>query len=162
MARSTNKKRRKFSLAKVGTIIAFIIFALYSLSLLFPFVWMILNSIRSVNEYNTLTNFKEYLSLPKDWAFSNYIEILKKSIGDTNLLKMFYNSLVLTVLGTIVNVFFSACAAYVLSKYKFRGRKLIYAVAIFTMVVPVVGIAHFDFVIAGSDCRRKYFSRQGN
>ena len=60
MAKSINKKRSKFSLTKVGTIIAFIIFVLYSLSLLFPFIWMILNSLRSVDEYNIITTFKDY------------------------------------------------------------------------------------------------------
>ena len=139
MTKLINNKRRKFSFTKIGTIIAFVIFALYALSLLFPFVWLILNSLRSVDEYNTIMNFKDYLSLPKDWAFTNYITILTKSVGDTNLLSMFINSIILTVLGTIVNVFFSTCAAYVLAKYKFKGRNLIYAIAIFSMVVPIVG-----------------------
>ncbi len=133
------KHYKKFTITNLGVIIAFIIFALYSLSLLFPFVWMVINSFRDLNEWSHIINFKDYLSLPKQWDFSNYITILKTTIGEDNILSMIFYSVLLTTLGTIINVFFSACAAYVLAKYKFKGRNIIYALAIFSMVVPIVG-----------------------
>ena len=52
---------------------------------------------------------------------------------------MILMSFVVTILGTAINIFFSACTAYVLAKYRFPGRNLIYAIAIFTMIVPIVG-----------------------
>ncbi|MBE6132149.1 MAG: carbohydrate ABC transporter permease [Erysipelotrichaceae bacterium] len=127
--------KRQTPLMKVGVTIAFIIFALYSLSLLFPFVWMLLNSFRSVGEWQESINFSDFWGLPEIWDFSNYTTILKEH----NVLEMIFYSVILTVFGTIINVFFSACAAYVLAKYEFPCRKLIYAMAIFAMVVPVVG-----------------------
>ena len=132
-------KKKKNRTLQLGMIIAFVIFALYSLSLLFPFVWMIINSLRDVGEYNSLVTFKEVWSLPKEWKFSNYTEILKTEINYTSIVSMIVNSVILTFLGTFVNVFFSACAAYVMAKYEFRGKKLLFSVAIFAMVVPIVG-----------------------
>lgn len=135
--RRTHKKKVTFT--KVGVWIAFIVFAIYSVSLLFPFVWMLLNSFRSVSEWNSIISWKDYLTFPKEWDFTNYIQILTTEIEGDSILSMFFYSVLITVLGTIINVFFSACAAYVLAKYKFKGRNIIYGFAIFTMVVPIVG-----------------------
>ncbi len=132
-------KKKKGSTLKIGMIIAFIVFAIYSISLLFPFVWMIINSLRSVQEWGETVSFKDYWSLPKDWDFTNYITILKTEVQGQNLLSMIGYSVLLTVLGTFINVFFSACAAYVFAKYEFKGKKLLYSLAIFAMVVPIVG-----------------------
>lgn len=131
-------KKKNYGL-KIGMIIAFIIFALYSLSLLFPFVWMIINSLRDVNEWQQTVSFNDYWSLPKVWDFSNYSEILKAEIDGNSILSMIIYSVILTVAGTIINVFFSACAAYVMAKYEFPGKRIIFALAIFAMVVPIVG-----------------------
>lgn len=131
-------KKKNYGL-KIGMIIAFIIFALYSLSLLFPFVWMIINSLRDVNEWQQTVSFNDYWSLPKVCDFSNYSEILKAEIDGNSILSMIIYSVILTVAGTIINVFFSACAAYVMAKYEFPGKRIIFALAIFAMVVPIVG-----------------------
>lgn len=132
-------KKKKGRTIKIGMIIAFIAFAIYSISLLFPFVWMIINSFRSVQEWGATVSFKDYWSLPKDWDFTNYITILKTEVQGQNLLSMIGYSVLLTVLGTLINVFFSACAAYVFAKYEFKGKKILYSLAIFAMVVPIVG-----------------------
>ena len=133
------KKRNKKPILSIGVWIAFVIFALYSISLLFPFIWMLLNSFRGVEEWQHITTFDQYWSLPTNWDFSNYAKILKTDINGDNLLSMIFNSLILTILGTVVNVFFSACAAYAVAKYDFPGKKILYGLAIFAMVVPIVG-----------------------
>lgn len=134
-----SSKRKAITSRKVFLWLAFAIFAIYAISLLLPFAWMLVNSFRDVDEWKTLTTLKEYWSFPKAWNFTNYFNVLSKSINGDNLLSMLLYSLILTIGGTIVNVFFSACAAYVVAKYRFPGRKIIFAVAIFAMVVPIVG-----------------------
>lgn len=134
-----NTKKKKNPVLKIGMIIAFIVFALYSLSLLFPFIWIMLNSFRSVSEWQETVNFKDFWGLPKDWDLTNYLTILNTELQGGNLTTMIIYSVILTVLGTFINVFFSACAAYVIAKYDFPGKKLIYTLAIFAMVVPIVG-----------------------
>ena len=134
-----NTKKKKNPALKIGMIIAFIVFALYSLSLLFPFVWIMINSLRSVSEWQETVDFKDFWGLPKNWDLTNYLTILNTELQGGNLTSMIIYSVILTVLGTIINVFFSACAAYVIAKYDFPGKKLIYSLAIFAMVVPIVG-----------------------
>ena len=124
---------------KIGIIIAFIVFLIYALSLLFPFTWLFINSLRSVEEWGLTVDRFDFLSFPDPFNFSNYVEILQTELQGESILSMIGWSVILTVLGTIINVFFSACAAYVIAKYEFPGKKLIYALAIFAMVVPIVG-----------------------
>ena len=134
-----NIKRHKNPMLSVGVWIAFAVFAVYAVSLLFPFLWMLLNSFRNVDEWKHLTSLGQYWSFPSNWDLSNYIKILKEEIAGDNLLSMIGYSVLFTVLGTIVNVFFSACAAYCVAKYEFPGKRILYALAIFAMVVPIVG-----------------------
>lgn len=124
---------------KIGMIVAFLVFLLYSLSLLFPFIWLFINSLRSTQSWGQSVHYSEFLKLPNPLMWENYKTILMTELQGETILSMFGWSVVLTVLGTIINVFFSACAAYVIAKYEFKGKKLIYALAIFAMVVPIVG-----------------------
>ena len=114
--------------------IVFALFIVYAVSLLFPFLWMLISSIRTSQDFD-LNPF----AWPEQFYGMNFIEVINFKIDGQTIGSMFLMSVLMTVLGTAINLFFSACAAYVLSKFKFVGRGVIYAVAIFTMVVPIVG-----------------------
>ena len=115
--------------------IVFGIFVLYALSLLTPFFWMFISSFKSKGEYNLGNVF----GFPTEWEFNNLIEVLKFEIQGQAVWSMLLMSIATTVLGTVINVGLSAISAYCVSKYNFPGKKLIYAAAIFTMIVPIIG-----------------------
>ncbi|MGN1076828.1 MAG: hypothetical protein ACI4QP_07685, partial [Candidatus Enteromonas sp.] len=132
-----NKKAVGFQATKW---IVFVIFAVYAVSLLLPFLWMLLNSFKDRNEFYN----GNVWGFPKQWQGLNFIEVLQYkvvTIGGTeeSVFEMVLWSILTTVLGTIINVFLSAAAAYVLVNYRFPGRNLIYGAAIFAMVTPIVG-----------------------
>ena len=132
-----NKKAVGFQATKW---IVFVIFAVYAVSLLLPFLWMLLNSFKDQNEFYN----GNVWGFPKQWQGLNFIEVLQYkviTIGGTeeSVFEMVLWSILTTVLGTIINVFLSAAAAYVLVNYRFPGRNLIYGAAIFAMVTPIVG-----------------------
>ena len=120
--------------------IVFAIFIVYALSLIVPFLWMLLNSFKT----NTDWNSGNYYGWPEQFTGLNFKEILMYEVitvgGETEtVLEMFMWSCIVTACGTFISVGLSAVAAYTISKYKFIGRNLIYAAAIFSMVVPIVG-----------------------
>ena len=123
--------------------VVFAIFFIYSVSLLFPFLWMLLNSFKSGEEFMSGNIF----GWPKQFYGKNFIEVMNYQVDGQTVWSMLLNSIILTVVGTAVNVFLSACAAYCLSKFKFVGRKAIYAVAIFTMIVPIIGTLPSEVVM---------------
>ncbi len=129
-------KIRRDRQAKIILTIAFILFALYAFSLIYPFVWTLINSLKTNNDF-----FDNKLGLPNDWMFVNYKDTLltKMVYNGTNLLGMFGNSLILTVLCTIAPVASSALAAYATSRFKFRFCKIIFNIALLVQVIPTIG-----------------------
>ncbi len=112
--------------------IVFIAFLLYAFSLIFPFAWAFINSFKTSAEFFSVDNVWK---LPQKWMISNYTQVLKTyEIG-----KMFLRSIYVTVVGTILSVLMSASTAYVVSKYRFKFRNLIYITAITIMVIPTIG-----------------------
>lgn len=150
-----NVKIKRGKAESVAMWIVFAVFVIYSVSLVFPFVWMFLNSFKPSTEFfgGNIWGF------PKTWRFANYSEIFigkpietasgfvetklrGKLFGATfsySIFHMFIVSVALTALCTVSNIFFAATSAYVVAKYKFFGRQALYSLAIFLMVVPIAG-----------------------
>ena len=73
----------------VGSIIFFVVFALYAATLIGSLVWVFENSLKTKYEY-----MESVVRLPAKWLFSNYVkafEVLR--INDQNAISMRINSL---------------------------------------------------------------------
>ena len=114
--------------------VIFLLFIVYGASLLFPFIWMLYSSFKTGQEFDI-----NIYGWPRQFYGLNFVEVLNYRIDGQSVLNMFFMSVFFTVVGTIINLFFSSIAAYTLSKFKFIGRGVIYGLAIFTMIVPIVG-----------------------
>ncbi|KKI92402.1 sugar ABC transporter permease [Bacillus sp. SA1-12] len=66
---------------------------------------------------------------PREFTFSNYLEIAKYE----NLVTGFINSVLRTVIGTVLGVFVQAMVAYTLSRADFQGRKFVSTFIVLTM-----------------------------
>ena len=124
------KKRGK---EKVFSWIVFVIFTIYVLSLLYPFVWILLNSFRDVKVFAANPNAFG------GFTIANYKAALATTDDGTSMFKMFFNSLLISTVSTLITVITSSCTAYIMSKFKFRGRSILYGVIIFSMILPIVG-----------------------
>lgn len=124
------------------TLIVFsVLFALYSLTLLYPFVWMVFNS------FKTKANFLYHpMSFGGPWNPRNYIDVFSQE--NFNLPTMFLNSIVLVAGQTIAGIFVSCCTAYVVARYKFVGKNVIYFLSIAVMLIPTTGslVALYPFM----------------
>lgn len=123
---------KKTQAEKTILTIVFVIFVIYAFSLIFPFVWALLNSFKTSAEFFAS---QQFLSLPKEWTFENYTRVL----SEYDIPIMFLRSVYITVVGAFLGVMISAMAAYVVSRYDFKFRNLVYTIAIAVMVVPTVG-----------------------
>ena len=114
---------------------------LYMLTLIFPFVWMLLNSLKTNMDF-----FKDIWSLPEKPLLSNYVNVWDQM----NLLVYFGNSIKLTLLGTLASILTASMASYVIAKYKFKLSKLLYTMAIVVMLIPSIGTiaALYKFMIS--------------
>jgi alpha-1,4-digalacturonate transport system permease protein len=67
------------------------------------------------------------------FALDNYVE----GIDRFNFWRYFTNSVIVTVAATILTLLINSMAAFALSKYRFRGRDVIFVVTIATLMVPL-------------------------
>lgn len=138
---------------KILFIIVFTIFIVHCLLLLLPVFWLLLNSLKTMYDYSYQNNS---LSLPMSneafealtgvadkagWRFDNYVTAFTslKIEGGPDFFGMLTNSVYYTLITAFLSSFMPAVTGYVLSKYDFRGKELIYGVAIFSMTIPIVG-----------------------
>lgn len=119
------------------------IFVLYGLSLLMPFLYLIINSLKDSLEYIHDIDGGHGFAFPDVWLFGNYPKAFVEmkmidSVGnEVNLLMMFFNSIWYSLVCAVASVAASAMTAYCVSKYKFKLRGLFYGIAIFTMTIPI-------------------------
>ncbi len=93
----------------------------------FPIVWVIISSFKT--NAQILSN---PFSLPKSIGFSAYQAVFKQ----TNFLLFTFNSLLVATISTVISLLVYAMAAYVIAKYEFRGKNLIYSLFVITLLVP--------------------------
>ena len=118
--------------------IIFVVLFIYALTLIYPFLYLLLNSFKTFADFsNNPIWFSPHATI------NNYIAVFttfkaETLDGSVGILGMFWNSLSLSVVETVVSMFLTCCAAYVLAKYKFVGNKFIYTFVIVCSVVPAI------------------------
>ncbi len=132
--RKTEETRVRVGEHKKVLIVFFIVFLIYTLALLFVFGWILLNSLKTTEEYRI-----SLYSFPKSFRIRNYIEIWETDYGGITLTQMFFNALVICALVPTVSCFVTSLAAYTLAKYKFKGNRVIQFLHILPMMFTIAG-----------------------
>lgn len=129
-----NKKTKRQD--RTILIIFAVIFAIYSFVLLFPFYWILLNSLKGKAEFAQNT-----WSFPTEWMFSNYSQLFELQRYKFDVFEMFWNSLILCLIVPTMSTISTTLAAYVMAKYKFKLRNILFFVYLIPMVVSIAGTA---------------------
>jgi|SRR5579883_1049293 len=99
-----------------------------ALVMLVPFLWMIVTSLQSPE---TLVKFPPDLILTSP-KFSNYSEVFR----DLTIGTFFFNSIKISLLGTLGELLAASLAAFAFARMEFRGKKILFAVLLSTMMIP--------------------------
>lgn len=102
-----------------------------SLVMVVPFVWMISTSFKPVGEIFVFPP----IWIPREPTLRAYQRILTNN--RLPFLTFFVNSIKVTSIVVVCQVFTSACAGYAFGRLKFRGRKPLFMVYLGTMMIPV-------------------------
>ena len=110
------KLRSKKSVERGTNIAIYIILTLISIIWLFPFLYLVIQSLRG--EQGIATPY----FWPKQWTFDNYIKLFTdKSIF--NFPKWYGTTLIISVVVTVVQTVFVLVTSYALSRLRFKMRK---------------------------------------
>jgi multiple sugar transport system permease protein len=111
---------------KVGKILTYLALILGSIIMLFPFVWMVSTSLKSPIDIFSLD------IIPENITFSNYIKVMEESL----FAKWFINSLIIATVTTISVAFFDTLVGYIIAKFSFVGRGVLFILILSTLMVP--------------------------
>lgn len=102
---------------------------LWSLAVLYPIIWMILGSFK--------TNAEIYANpwgLPESFNFQNFFDAWNNYNIDLGV----FNSLFVTVLGTVIALILAVPTSYAIERLTFRGSTLLFNLYISAMMIPMV------------------------
>jgi len=122
------KPGRHFSL----NIIVLIVFLVVGFLWLYPFLWVIFSSLKTQRDMFT----SGARLLPEVWEFTNYT----RAWTEANFNQYFLNTVIYAVAATSIEVVKSSMCGYVLARYRFPGRNVIYAVILGTLFIPIASI----------------------
>ena len=114
------KPKKKFSLFAFFN---YLIFILIGLIILFPIWKVVIDSINAVGVY-------QFRLLPDQFTLDGYKTILKTSA----LYRPFINSVVTTLLGTLLGLVLSTLGGYVMIQFDMPGRNFLAFFLLFTMI----------------------------
>jgi multiple sugar transport system permease protein len=118
--------RRRF---QWSTALPYILLTLGALVVLYPFFYMIMNSVKPGREILHSPN-----ALPTELTLSGYTGVFQR----LPVLLLLRNSLILALSVTLLNTALSALAAYAIAKINFPGRDKLFAFMLATMMIPGV------------------------
>lgn len=123
---------------RAATGAAYVMLALYLILIFAPFVIIVFTSFTSDYE---LTNRGGFALFPKEWSVEGYELVFKFDPniinGIPSLLVGFFNTMWQTLIPTLGGLFTSALAAFIYSKFRFPGRKLLFLITVLTMMLPM-------------------------
>lgn len=104
------------------------VLGLFSLTCIFPVIWLIYSSLKTNTEF-----MANIVGLPRQLFIGNYQELILNS----DLKYYFVNSIRSTFLSLVFILLFGFIVGYFLSRFRFRGNRLMYALFMAGLLMPI-------------------------
>lgn len=110
----------------VFTIVVYALLIAFTLSIVFPLIYVFTTSFAPVQDYYT----RGFFLLPSSWTLEAYQYLL----NNPGFVNAFKSSIIITVVGTFINIVLTSTMAYGLSEYWIKGRSFVNFLILFTML----------------------------
>lgn len=128
-AKNMQQVSAKQSVGKVLYLaLTYLFLIVMALIVLFPFYWMIISSLKSLDEYR--------MSTPTFWPqvilLTNYID----AFTTANLGRLFLNTMYVGLVSTILSLLITILTAFAFARLEFKGKETLFALLLATMMIP--------------------------
>lgn len=113
--------------AKIGDVLVQVTAVIIGLMLIFPIVYCICGAFKTPGE------FAASGLLPESFL---YLENFKNALHQAPMLRYMFNSVIVSLLGTVVRLIFSVMAAFVFTYYDFKLKNVCFFLVLATMMLP--------------------------
>ena len=125
MGLETSRQRVIKALVKTGTY-AFLL--LMALIVLFPFYWMIISSLKTLEEYR--------MSVPTFWPKTVMLSNYAEAFTTANLGRLFLNTMYVGIVSTLLSLVITVLSAFAFARLEFKGRDTMFGAMLATMMIP--------------------------
>lgn len=105
----------------------FLIFV--SITMLVPFLWMILTSFKTVTETTAVDPF---VIFPKEWRTESFQAVIQ----NMNFLLLYKNTILMIFFRVLCAIITATTAGYAFARLNFRGKNFAFSLVLFQMMVP--------------------------
>ncbi len=95
---------------------------------LFPFYWMIISSLKTLDEYR----LSQPTFFPQTIMFSNYAD----AFTTASLGRLFINTMIVGVSSTLLSLIITVLSAFAFARLEFKGKELLFSGLLATMMIP--------------------------
>lgn len=106
-----------------------IVLVLVSLTMLVPFIWMMLTAFKTVTES---TSVNPFVIFPSQWKADNFTTV----INNMDFFKLYLNTVLMIAGRVIAAVLTATMAGYAFARLEFPGKNLMFSLVLFQMMVP--------------------------
>lgn len=100
----------------------------WSVIVIVPFLWVVLSSFKTTKEI-----LHSPFALPAHWQFDNYTH----AWTDAGIGRFFFNTILVVSSALVLVMLLGAMCAYVLARFTFPGRRLIYLLMLAGLTFPI-------------------------
>ncbi len=135
---------------RITSIVTYTLLTIWAIVVLFPFYWMVLTSVKSYASYNS-----EWI--PQLYTLTPTLQNYHDAFTAVPLGGYFTNTIIFTVITTVLMLFVTVLAAFAFSRLQFRGRDLVFTVFLSLMMIPNELVVITNFVtITNLDLRNTF------
>ncbi len=131
--------RKAKGLKILRNVITYTLLSFWGIIVLFPFYWMILTSVKSYGQYNSEYVPKLYTLMP---TIKNYVD----AFTTVSLGRYFVNTIVFTVVTTLLMMLVIVFAAFAFARLQFKGKDLVFTMFLSLMMIPTELVVITNFV----------------
>ena len=106
-----------------------VILILVSITVLVPFIWMILTAFKTVTE---ATSVDPFVIFPKVWRTDSFKEVIR----NMNFFVLYKNTLLMIFFRVLCAVLTATMAGYAFGRLHFKGRDFCFSLVLLQMMVP--------------------------
>jgi len=119
-----------------GQVLRYVFLILMTVILLGPLTLAVLGSFKTTAE---ITAWPPQI-LPSEWLASNYVDawnnVTDPATGQSVMPRWIFNSVFLSAIHVALQLFFCSLAAFAFARLRFKGRNMLFAALLATMMVP--------------------------
>ena len=127
--RDMKKVSSKQKVTKIAVkVMLYTFLIIMAIIVLFPFYWMLISSVKSIEEYNRI----DPTLIPEKVHLFNYVD----AFNTANLGTLFVNTVYVGIVSTLLSLVITVLSAFAFARLEFKGKNTLFAILLATMMIP--------------------------